>query len=84
VRLLGLTLVRIEAATAALDEAEPGEMRRLDQEARSWTNAAARLLDALAMTPTARARLGLDVVHASVARADGLAQLAAQGRETQA
>lgn len=62
-RLLALCLARIEAAHAALEKAKPAELATLESDARGWTNTARRLLSDLGMTPTARARLGLDVAR---------------------
>jgi hypothetical protein len=75
VELLAITRARIEIASAALDEydqrfASPLEpylaeeapnLHRLREDLGRWTTRALRLCDALAMTPTSRARLGLDI-----------------------
>ena len=65
VQLLALTFGRIERGDRAVVEAEErGDdetVARLRADLRGWVNSAVRLLDALGMTPTARARLGLDV-----------------------
>ena len=77
VQLLGLTTVRIRRAAAALDEVDrrarseltpyvvedAAKLERLRQDLRGWVNSALRLADALAMTPTARARLGVDLAR---------------------
>jgi hypothetical protein len=63
VRLLAMTLARLERAEAALEQAAPDELGRLRQDALGWANAARRLLNDLGMTPTSRARLGLDVAR---------------------
>lgn len=63
-RLLALCLARLEAAMTALEEAAPAELERLRLDARGWVNSARRLANDLGMTPTARARLGLDVARA--------------------
>lgn len=69
VLLLALTLRRIaraEAHLTAREEAEgetPENVLPLQANVRQWTNVAGRLLDALGMTPTARARLGLDLAR---------------------
>jgi hypothetical protein len=91
VQLLSLTLTRVTKATAALDtldEAMAGrelgsytvedaaKFQRLREDLRGWVNSASRLLDALGMTPTARARLGLDVARTE----DTLAGIEAEGR----
>jgi hypothetical protein len=64
VRLLALTLARLERAEEALEQAGPAELGRLRQDALGWANAARRLLNDLAMTPTSRGRLGLDLTRA--------------------
>jgi hypothetical protein len=63
-RLLAMTLARLERAETALEAAEPEDLGRLRQDALGWANAARRLLNDLGMTPTARARLGLDLTRA--------------------
>ena len=80
VALLATTLARVERAAQAVDDAadDPDGPKRLEQDLRGWVNTAARLLDALGMTPTSRARLGLDLARVE----DTLAQLAADGRAT--
>jgi hypothetical protein len=84
VSLLALVLLRLERAAAVLDDADertqPAEAARLSQDARGWANSAHRLLESLGMTPTSRARLGLDLVRAD----DMLDRLAAAGREVRA
>lgn len=66
-QLLGLALTRIKKVAAALDALDPlteaRQLQRLREDMRGWVNAATRLLDALGMTPTSRARLGLDLVR---------------------
>ncbi len=76
VRLLCLTMVRLERAEAALEQAEPGDLARLRQDALGWANTMRRVLNDLGMTPTARARLGLDVARTG----DALRSLAEEGR----
>lgn len=44
------------------------DLSRLAADARGWANSAARLADQLGLTPTSRARLGLDVVRARSAK----------------
>lgn len=61
-----------------LDERQ--SLSRLSQDCRGWFNSATRSLDALGMTPTARARLGLDLVRTE----DGLERLMAAGAEIRA
>jgi hypothetical protein len=74
--LLGVTLARIEAAVAAVDDAVPAELERLRSDLRGWVNTARRLLNDLGMSPTARARLGVDVAVAK--RAWTLTEIAEQ------
>lgn len=76
VALLALAWARLEAASAAIDAAGPEELQRLRQDERGWANHAARVMDMLGMSPTARARLGLDV--AMTARTLTLTDLHAQ------
>jgi hypothetical protein len=76
VRLLATTLVRVERATAALDQLdqtaegrelspyvveEAAKLQRLREDLRGWISMARRLAADLGMTPSARAKLGLDV-----------------------
>lgn len=87
VRLCGAHLARFERAMRALDEVDrlleekglaaymAGEAERLDRlrrDARSWANAATKLLEALGCTTAARARLGLDIAltHKALTVAD--------------
>jgi hypothetical protein len=69
-RLLCLCLARLERAEEALETAKPEDFGRLRQDALGWANAARRLLNDLAMTPTARGRLGLDLTRAKGAALD--------------
>jgi hypothetical protein len=46
-------------------------------DARAWANTARAYFDALGLTPTSRAKLGLDLVR----QEDGLERLKAEGRE---
>ncbi len=78
--LLGLTLARVEAASAELDKAALADRLRLSADARGWVSTAARLLDSLGCSPAARARLGVDVSRVKASEAQ-LAGLAARGRE---
>ncbi len=79
VRLLAIVLARVERASFALDEvdehlatqplgaylAEGAErLDRLRKDLRNWIATAAKLSDSLGMTPSSRARLGLDVALA--------------------
>lgn len=61
VKALALALARIEAAAGALAAAEPGDLARLEQDMRGWTNTKLKLLTELGLTPLARRRLGLAV-----------------------
>jgi hypothetical protein len=91
VQLLALTLTRVRKATGALDALdqatagrelgaytveEAAKLQRLRADLRGWVTTASRLLDALAMTPTSRGRLGLDVARTE----DTLAGIEAEGR----
>jgi hypothetical protein len=78
----GLALAVEQAESSArVQVGEPASPRldRLAQDCRGWINTATRLLDALGMTPTSRARLAGDLAVAS--RDAGLARLAAEGRQ---
>jgi hypothetical protein len=87
VRLCGAHLARFERAMAALDEVDErlegkrlagylaGDADRLDRlrrDARSWANAATKLLEALGCTTAARFRMGLDaaLTHKALTVAD--------------
>lgn len=66
--LLSMTLARIERAEAWLDangvldsEGNPQPVTRVLS---GWMNTAGRMLDRLALTPTSRSALGLDLVRA--------------------
>jgi hypothetical protein len=60
--LLATTLARIERANAALIATDDTSSRqRLSDDLRSWINTARRLANDLGLTPTSRARLGLDI-----------------------
>jgi hypothetical protein len=77
VRLLAIVLTRIEKATAALDRLDEAaaeeltlyvgdqaqSLQRLREDCRGWVNTARRLANDLGLTPTSRARLGLDVAR---------------------
>jgi hypothetical protein len=78
VRLLALVLARIERAVAALDRlddaSEGSELKlylgdsaqsfqRLREDCRGWVNTARRLSNDLGLSPTSRAKLGLDVAR---------------------
>ena len=56
------------------------DLRRLAADSRGWANVALRYFDALGLTPTSRARLGLDIARAR----DALADLADEGRRIRA
>jgi hypothetical protein len=95
VLLFAGTLARIERgmqAIEAIDEKlardplspwmveEAAKLQRLREDLRSWINTARRLANDLALTPTSRAKLGLDIALARRAADDALERLAAQGR----
>jgi hypothetical protein len=61
VKLLAICEASIERAVAGLETVAPGDMARLEADLRSWINSARRLANDLALSPTARARLKLDV-----------------------
>jgi hypothetical protein len=67
IRVLALLLARLEAANAWLAERETifankrGEVWPVLKLVGSWENSATRLFDQLGLTPTARARLGVDL-----------------------
>jgi hypothetical protein len=78
IRLLALTLARIERIETWLAEQplhdfrnEQGEMQPALKQLAGWVNTAARLCDRLALTPTSRGKLGLDL---SRARGEALRQ----------
>ena len=88
VRLLALVLARIERASAALekvDDAADGKeltaylgdgaesLRRLREDSRGWINTARRLANDLGLTPTSRAKLGLDIARTGDVLAEYLA-----------
>lgn len=80
VRLLALTLARIEQAMTALERldeatsdgaelnmyvsARAPDFQRLREDVRAWVNTARRLANDLGLTPTSRAKLGLDIARA--------------------
>jgi hypothetical protein len=68
IALLSIVLTRVELATDYLDRNglfdARGRPRPIVKLVSSWENTAARLLDQLGMSPTSRARLGLDVARA--------------------
>lgn len=84
--LAALVLARIERANAWLDEHglldEHGAPQPVLRVLGTTENTAARLLDRLGCTPTARARLGLDVALAQRASEQALDVLEEIGRET--
>lgn len=65
VNLLALALrriIRAEPVIAAAEECgEADAAKTLREEQRRWATSATKMLDSLGMSPTARARLGLDV-----------------------
>ena len=95
IRLLAVTLARVERAAAALDEVDEhlGEKRlaafmaegqerldRLRRDLRAWIGTANRLMSELGMTPSSRARLGLDLALAQRASDAALERLVEEGR----
>lgn len=76
VTLLALQLARVERIEAHLDEhglLDPdGEPRHVNKLWSACTNSAARLCDQLGLTPTSRARLGLDLSRTGAALAEHL------------
>jgi hypothetical protein len=90
-RLLALTLTRIERAASALERVDQNsasdlgpyvfqdaqKFAALRADLRGWINTARNLANDLGMTPTSRAKLGLDLVRVE----DALASLIATGRE---
>lgn len=70
--------VEVERVTQGrrLTRIERHELARLSQDLRGWLLAAHRYFDSLGLTPTARARLGLDLVRAE----DALSRLAEEGQ----
>jgi hypothetical protein len=78
---LGLVVARLEAASQALetlDGDDPlGQYRddvgeRIRSDSRAWIRLALRLCEALGLTPSTRARLGIEVAQAQAARRDAL------------
>jgi hypothetical protein len=91
VRLLAVTLCRTERAVAAIEEADKlssnplspylakdTALKALRDDVRGWVRLAAQLASELGLTPTSRARLGLDVAQSR--RALSLIDMAA-GRD---
>jgi hypothetical protein len=69
--VLAIVLARLEASASALEDAEPAAKVLLARDMRGWANTAARYFDLLALAPTSRGRLGLDVARTREAvRAD--------------
>jgi hypothetical protein len=61
-QLLALTLARVERGAAAIERVDDlSESLRLSHDLRAWVNGARRLANDLGLTPTSRARLGLDI-----------------------
>lgn len=79
IRLLAVTLARLERALEALEGGPAADMARLEADARGWVNRATSLSDKLGLNPMARARLGVDVANAR--RAVTLTELAAEAEE---
>lgn len=95
VRLLAVSLVRVEFATRALDEVDEQlggkalapymidsheRLDRLRKDLRSWIATSVRLMAELGMTASSRVRLGVDVVLAQRAADDALDRLREEGR----
>lgn len=76
VTLLAWQLARIERANVWLDEHGlldgAGVPRPVLRVLSTWENSASRLCDALGLTPTSRARLGLDLSRAEAVQAERL------------
>jgi hypothetical protein len=96
VRMLAMALARLERANLALEEvdevlaARPGggyfseKGERLDalrRDMRAWMGTAMKLCGELGMTPSSRARLGLDVALAQRASEQAVDRLLETGRE---
>jgi hypothetical protein len=69
IHLAALLMARVEAANAWLDERgifadDRGTPQPVLRALSTWENSLARLLDRLGCTPTARARLGLNIAQA--------------------
>jgi hypothetical protein len=83
IRVLAGVLARIETANVFLDEHglfRPGKDKQLQPVAEriaSWENSAARMMDQLGLTPTSRAKLGVDLTR----QRDAIAEAIAQQRE---
>lgn len=65
IRLLALILARVETANAWIAEhgiftGKSGKVQPVLKALSTWENSAARLCDQLGLTPTAKARLGVD------------------------
>jgi hypothetical protein len=86
-RLLSLQLARIEAAGEYLAENglldESGVPRPVLRVLSTTENSAARLMDALGMTPTSRAKLGVDLMdqNSKAARLDAFRDAGVRARE---
>jgi hypothetical protein len=76
IHLLAIALARIEALYAKLTAGDVDLAESADKWLRSWVNSARQSADKLALNPTARGRLGLDV--AQTARVLTLADLHAE------
>jgi hypothetical protein len=78
IRLLAQTLAQVERATAALERLheamgerplgpymveDAAKLQRLREDTRGWINTARRLCGDLGLTPTSRARLGVDLAR---------------------
>ena len=68
IEALALVLAQLERAHLVLaaaqdDDGDRDELRRLAQDARGWTNVALRYFEVLGLSPTSRARLGVDLAR---------------------
>jgi len=65
IQAFALVLEQLKCAATALEDAgSRAERLELSRDARAWTGKALAFADALGMTPTSRARLGLDLARA--------------------
>jgi len=64
VQAAALAGARLERAIAALEDAKPGELARLEQDARGWHRSWVSALNALGLTPLSASRMGLNIALA--------------------
>ncbi|MGE0026872.1 MAG: hypothetical protein AB7O78_09870 [Thermoleophilia bacterium] len=62
-----MVMVRVRAASAALEQAEPGELPHLSRDLHRWLTTALKYSDQFGMTPRSRVALGLDLVRGQAA-----------------